>query len=89
MQKAMEEIQRGLEEMDVEGSAAGGAVKAVVSGQGSLKSLKIDPEFLKEDAGSVESSVVAAINDAVSKAKAISDEQMGKVTGGFSIPGMF
>lgn len=49
MQKAMEAVQNELANLEVEGSAAGGAVKAVVSGQGALKSIKLDPEFLKED----------------------------------------
>ncbi len=88
MQKAMEAVQAELEQMSIEGSAAGGAVRAVVNGQGALKSIKLDPEFLKEDAESVESSILAAVNDAAAKAKAKSEEEMGKVTGGFGIPGI-
>ncbi len=89
MQKAMEAVQAELETLSVEGSAAGGAVKATVNGQGALKAVKIDPEFLKEDVESVEASIVAAVADAVEKAKAQSTEQMSKVTGGFNIPGLF
>ena len=63
MQKAMEAVQNELANLEVEGSAAGGAVKAVVSGQGALKSIKLDPEFLKEDVSSVEASIVAAVQD--------------------------
>ena len=88
MQKAMENVQAELEMLEIEGTAAGGAVKAVVNGQGALKSIKIDPEFLKEDAESVEASIVAAVQDAEAKAKAKSEEEMGKVTGGFGIPGL-
>lgn len=88
MQKAMETVQAQLVEMTVEGSAAGGAVKAVVNGQGTLKSVKIDPEFLKEDAASVEASIVAAVEDAAAKARAKSEAEMNKITGGFSIPGL-
>lgn len=88
MQKAMESVQAQLESMEIEGSAAGGAVKAVVSGQGILKSIKLDPEFLKEDVESVEASIVAAVADAAAKARATSEEEMGKVTGGFSLPGL-
>ena len=88
MQKAMETVQAQLAEMTVEGSAAGGAVKAVVNGQGTLKSVKIDPEFLKEDAASVEASIVAAVEDAAAKARAKSEAEMNKTTGGFSIPGL-
>ena len=83
MQKAMEAAQSELEALDIEGSAAGGAVKAVVNGQGALK---IDPEFLKEDAASVETSVVAAVQDAAAKAKQASEEKMSSITGGFSLP---
>lgn len=89
MQKAMESVQAELENTEVEGSAAGGAVKATVSGQGSLKSLKIDPEFLKENVGDVETSIVAAVNDACQKAKTLSEEEMNKITGGFAMPGLF
>ncbi len=85
----MEAVQAELETLSVEGSAAGGAVKATVNGQGTLKAVKIDPEFLKEDVESVEASIVAAVADAVEKAKAQSTEQMNKVTGGFNIPGLF
>lgn len=88
MQKAMETVQAQLAEMTVEGSAAGGAVKAMVNGQGTLKSVKIDPEFLKEDAASVEASIVAAVEDAAAKARAKSEAEMNKITGGFSIPGL-
>ena len=86
MQKAMEAVQNELANLEVEGSAAGGAVKAVVSGQGALKSIKLDPEFLKEDVSSVEASIVAAVQDAAEKAKQKSEEEMNKVPGGFSIP---
>lgn len=88
MQKAMEAVQTELANTIVEGSAAGGAVKAVVNGQGVLQSIKLDPEFLKEDVASVEVSIVAAVEDAASKARAKSEEQMNKITGGFSIPGL-
>jgi len=89
MQKAMESIQTELETVDIEVSAGGGAVKVTVNGQGALKSLKIDPEFLKEDASTVESVILQAVKDAAAKAKQKSEEEMTKVTGGFSIPGLF
>lgn len=88
MQKAMETVQTELANMSIEGSAAGGAVKAIVNGQGVLKSIKLDPEFLKEDVASVEASIVAAVEDAATKARSQSESEMNKVTGGFSIPGL-
>ena len=89
MQKAMEAVQAELEMLTIEGSAAGGAVKATVNGQGTIKGIKIDPEFLKEDVESVEASILAAIEDAVAKAKAEGQTRMSNVTGGFSVPGLF
>lgn len=88
MQKAMESVQEQLAQIEIEGTAAGGAVKAVVNGHSALKSIKLDPEFLKEGAEAVESSIVAAVQDAAAKAKAKSEEEMSKVTGGFGIPGI-
>ncbi len=88
MQKAMEAVQEQLDAIEIEGSAAGGAVKAVVNGKGSLKSIKLDPEFLKENVEDVETSIVAAVTDACAKAQAKSEEEMSKITGGFSIPGL-
>ncbi len=86
MQKAMEAAQGELESLVIEGSAAGGAVKATVTGQGALTAIKIDPEFLKEDVASVEASIVAAVADAATKAKQTSEEKMSSITGGFSLP---
>lgn len=86
MQKAMEAAQSELETLVIEGSAAGGAVKATVNGQGALKAIKIDPELLKEDVASVEASIVAAVQDATTKAKQTSEEKMSSITGGFSLP---
>lgn len=86
MQKAMEAAQSELETLVIEGSAAGGAVKATVNGQSALKAIKIDPEFLKEDVASVEASIVAAVQDATTKAKQTSEEKMSSITGGFSLP---
>ena len=85
----MESVQTELANLTVEGSAAGGAVKATVTGQGVLKSIKLDPEFLKEDIASVEESIVAAVEDATSKARDMCDAEIKKIRGGFSFRGGF
>ncbi len=87
MQKAMENIQSELESLELETSAGGGAVKVIVNGQGTLKNIKLDPEFLKEDVATVESVILQAVKEAVENAKKKSEDEMGKVTGGFSFPG--
>lgn len=89
MQKAMEVVQNELSERRVEATAGGGAVKVIVDGHGMLKSIKLDPEFLKEAVDVIEESIMLAVNEASQKAKAQSEEEMAKITGGFSMPGLF
>lgn len=89
MQKAMENVQGELASKLIEVSSGGGAVKVTVDGHGALKTLKLDPEFLKEGAEVVESAILSAINEASEKAKAESEAEMAKITGGFSMPGLF
>ena len=82
MQKQMEVVQGQLSEKVLEVSSGGGAVNIQISGQGEFKGLKIDPEFLKEDAEFIEETLLGAIQEAAEKAKAASEEAMGAVTGG-------
>jgi DNA-binding protein YbaB len=50
--------------------------------------LALDPEFIKEDKAIVESALVAALQEASTKAKEIYDAEMSKATAGFSLPGL-
>ena len=67
----------------------GGAVSVKISGQGEFKELKLDPEFLKEDAEFVSEAILQAIIDAVEQAKKKNDEAMSGLTGGMQMPGLF
>jgi nucleoid-associated protein EbfC len=89
MQKKMASIQEELAKTIIEVSAGGGAVKISVSGQQEVVGLKLDPEFLKEDAAVVQDTILSAIKEALTKAKALNDAEMQKAAGGFSLPGMF
>lgn len=82
MQKQMEAVQAKLAEQAIEVSSGGGAINITVNGQGEFQAIKIDPEFLKEDAEFVEETLLAAIQEAAVKAKETSEEAMGAVTGG-------
>ena len=87
MQKAVEALQADLAQRVFEVSAGGGAVVVKVNGQQDLVSLKVDPEFLKEEASIVEETLLEAIRDAMKQSKAAHEEEMGKITGGFQLPG--
>lgn len=84
MQKQMQLVQDQLAEQILEVSSGGGAVNIQITGQGEFKGLKIDPEFLKEDAEFVEETLLAAVQEAAEKAKAASEEAMGAVSGGMA-----
>jgi len=89
MQAKMEEIQANLEQTQVEGTAGGGMVKAIVNGKQDLLEIKIDPEVVnKDDIEMLQDLIVVAINQARQKAQEIQAEQMSALTGGLNIPGM-
>jgi DNA-binding YbaB/EbfC family protein len=89
MQQQMEAIQAQLAARTVEATSGGGAVKIVAKCDGSLASIKIDPQALNpSDAQLVEDMILTAVNQALAQAKAINDAEMGKATAGFSLPGI-
>ena len=89
MQQQMEQIQGSLATRTVDATSGGGAVKVVAKCNGTLASIKIDPAALNpSDAQMLEDMILLAANQALEQAKKISDEEMGKVTQGFSLPGM-
>tara|TARA_Y100000034_G_scaffold130284_3_gene188308 strand:- start:2487 stop:2816 length:330 start_codon:yes stop_codon:yes gene_type:complete len=77
MQKKMQELQEEMGEKEVEGTAGGGMIKAIMTCKGQMKSLKIDPSLINaEDTEMMEDLIVACINDARQKA----DEKMAQET---------
>ena len=88
MQAKMEEVQAELAVMEIEGQAGAGMIKVMVNGKGEVKSISINPELVKVNEVEVlEDLLIAAINDAKTKADAISAEKMAKVTSGMPLPG--
>ena len=89
MQQQIGEIQSALASQTVEATTGGGAVKVVARCDGTVASIKIDPQALNPaDAQLLEDMVLSAINQALDKAKEISNAEMGKATAGFSMPGL-
>src|SRR5712671_6970668 len=89
MQRQMEQTQAGLANRTVEASSGGGAVKVVAKCDGTVASIKIDPQALNAaDAQLVEDMILTATNQALAQAKEISSAEMGKATAGFNIPGL-
>jgi len=89
MQNRMAKIQQELDEAVVEGTAGGGVVKAEVSGQRALLSIKIDPSAVDpEDVEMLEDLVLAAVQDAMERAQKMAEDKMSALTGGIKIPGL-
>ncbi|MEI3416687.1 MAG: YbaB/EbfC family nucleoid-associated protein [Christensenellaceae bacterium] len=90
MQQNIEKVQNELAEAEVEATAGGGVVTAVVTGKKQLKKVTIAPEAVDpEDVEMLEDLITAAVNEALAKADAYAEEQMGKVTGGMNLGGLF
>ncbi len=89
MQAKMAKAQEELAKKEVTAEVAGGQVKVVMDGKNNLKSLTIAPEAMDpDDIEFLQDLVIAAVNEGVKKVAAMTDEEMGSVTGGLNIPGM-
>ena len=89
MQRQIEELNKTLAERELEISSGGGAVQVKINGAGKFLALKLDPEFLKEDAKLIEETLLNAVQEAATKAKALNDSEMQRISSGFQMPGMF
>jgi nucleoid-associated protein EbfC len=89
MQEQMQQVQDDLAKRTVEASSGGGAVKVTAKCDGSIASIKIDPQALNPtDAQLLEDMILSAANQALNQAKEISNSEMGKLTAGMGIPGL-
>jgi DNA-binding YbaB/EbfC family protein len=90
MQEQLADAQDHLKDIEVSASAGGGMVKVTATADGVLTSLKIDPEALDpEDVELIEDTIVAAVNEVLASAQEVARQQMGAITGGMGLPGMF
>lgn len=87
VQSELEKAQANLDSIEVEGVAGGGLVKVKASAKGRIIGLDIDESLLQpSEKQMVEDLVVAAFNDARTKADAVSGAEMSKMTSGLSLP---
>ena len=86
MQEKMKETQEALKKIEVEGVSGGNAVKVIMNGDGELKKIFIDDHLLKESKEILEDLIVAAHNDAKSKLKKKTSEEISRITGGIDLP---
>ena len=90
MRAEMDRVQEELDAKEVETTAGGGAVAVKVNGKKEILSIKIDPDVMdKEDPEMLEDLILVAVNEALRQIEEMSQQEMGKLTGGLNLPGGF
>ncbi len=90
LQAKMAKVQEELATREIEASVGGGMVKAVANGKPEIVSISIEKEVVDpEDVEMLQDLVVAAVNEALNRAKEMVNGEMSKLTGGLQLPGMF
>jgi DNA-binding YbaB/EbfC family protein len=87
MQGKFQKLQEELAQQTVSASAGGGMVTVEATGQGTVRSIKIDPSVVNAaDVEMLEDLVLVAVGEAQKKAQALAEQDMKKLTGGMSLP---
>ena len=90
LQQQMAKKQEEIEAREFEATAGGGMATAKVNGKKELISLTIKPEAVDpDDVEMLQDLVVAAVNEALRAAGDAMEQELGKMTGGLSMPGLF
>jgi DNA-binding YbaB/EbfC family protein len=89
MQSQLLKVQEEMATRTVEATSGGGMVTVKANGRQEILSIRIEPEVVNpEDLDMLQDLIVAAVNEAFKKAQEMMTEEMGKITGGLSIPGL-
>ena len=86
MQENMKRLQEELASLEVEGQSGAGMVKVTMTCRHDVKRVSIDDSLLKDDKDMLEDLIAAAMNDAVRRAEALTQEKMGGMTAGMQLP---
>ncbi len=90
MQDDMAEKQAELDEREYEIKAGGGVVAVKINGKKEILSIDIQPEIVDpDDVETLSDILVAAVNEAIKRVESTNSEEMSKITGNLSMPGMF
>ena len=86
MQQKMQEVQRNIKLIEVEGSSGGNLVTVILTGDYEIKSIKISDEAKKENLEVINDLIIAAYNNAKENLKKKTAEELSKATGGLNLP---
>ncbi len=87
MQEKMAEMQKKIEQTEVEGTSGGGAVKVLINGKHEVKKINIDKSLIDPKESEVlEDLIIAALNDANKKIAENTNNQLGSISSGMGLP---
>ena len=90
MQEDMTALQADLEQREYTATSGGGMIEATVDGKHTIKNIKISPDAVDpDDVEMLEDLIIVAVNEAISNAIKDSETEMGAITGGLNMPGLF
>ncbi len=90
MHAKITQLQEEMAAKTIEASSGGGMVHVTMNGRQEVLSIRIDPEVVnKEDVEMLQDLILAAVNEALRKSQEMMTEEMKKITGGLSVPGLF
>ena len=90
MQNQITTLQDDIEQREFYTSVGGGAIEVTLSGKKEIKALNIKPEVVDpEDIEMLQDLIISAVNECIKKIEDTSEEEMGAITGGVSLPGLF
>ena len=90
MQQDMAALQEDIEQREFTAVSGGGAVSVTVDGKHTVKEIKIKPESVDpDDVEMLEDLITVAVNEAIANAVKTSEDEMGAITGGLNMPGLF
>lgn len=87
LESKMKESQENIKKLRVEGVSGANSVKVILDGEGIVQKIEISDEILKENKSVLEDLIIAAFNQAKTKLKDKTTEEISKTAGGFGIPG--
>ena len=90
MQEEMATLQEELDAREYEIAAGGGAVTVKINGKSEILNIEIDPEIVDpDDIETLQDILVAGVNEAIKRVSDTNSEEMSKITGSLSMPGLF
>ena len=89
MQKKMEDAQERIEAAEVEATAGGGVIRVTATGSGKITDIEIKPDVVDpDDVEMLQDLVIAAVNEALTRANEVRETEMAQATGGMNLGGL-